>query len=45
MEPGKFTALVGSSSEDLAAREDFWITGKVREVAEGRVMDTPVSMS
>ena len=45
VEPGKFTALVGSSSEDLAAREDFWITGKVREVAEGRVMDTPVSIS
>ncbi|MCZ4149557.1 hypothetical protein BZG21_34655, partial [Escherichia coli] len=45
VEPGKFTALVGSSSEDLAAQADFQITGKVREVAEGRVMDTPVDIA
>lgn len=45
VEPGKFTALVGSSSEDLAAQADFEITGTVREVAEGRVMDTPVAIA
>lgn len=42
VEPGKFTALVGTSSEDLPLQASFRITGKLREVAEGRVMDTPV---
>ena len=45
VEPGTFTALVGSSSEDLAVQADFEITGTVREVAEGRVMDTPVDIA
>ena len=42
VEPGKFTALIGSHSEDLGQKETFEIVGQVREVGEGRVMDTPV---
>jgi len=45
VEPGKFTALVGTSSEDLPLQAEFRITGKVREVAEGRVLDTPVDIA
>ncbi|WP_159613755.1 beta-glucosidase [Glutamicibacter sp. JC586] len=44
VEPGKFTATVGSSSEDLSLQSSFEIVGRVREVGEGRVMDTPVSI-
>jgi len=44
VEPGKFTATVGSSSEDLSLQSSFEIVGRVREVGEGRVMDTPVNV-
>jgi len=42
VEPGKFTAVIGSSSEDLGQSATFEIVGQIREVGEGRVMDTPV---
>jgi len=45
VEPGKFTAAIGSNSEDLGQQEAFKIVGEIREVGEGRVMDTPVVVS
>ncbi|UXN32224.1 glycoside hydrolase family 3 N-terminal domain-containing protein [Glutamicibacter sp. M10] len=42
VEPGNFIATVGSSSEDLRLQGQFRIVGHVRELKEGRVMDTPV---
>ncbi|WP_417366899.1 glycoside hydrolase family 3 N-terminal domain-containing protein [Glutamicibacter arilaitensis] len=45
VEPGSFTVQLGNSSEDLPLTGSFTITGEVREVPEGRVMDTPVQIS
>ncbi|WP_102157906.1 glycoside hydrolase family 3 N-terminal domain-containing protein [Zhihengliuella halotolerans] len=42
VEPGAFGIEVGTSSEDLPLTGRFTIIGEVREVPEGRVMDTPV---
>lgn len=42
VEPGVFGVRVGSSSEDLPLAAEFRITGPLREVPEGRIMDTPV---
>ncbi|MGH3652121.1 glycoside hydrolase family 3 N-terminal domain-containing protein [Glutamicibacter sp.] len=44
VEPGSFAVQVGNSSEDLPLTGSFTITGEVREVLEGRVMDTPVQV-
>lgn len=45
VEPGKFTVFIGSDSEDLGQQAGFNIVGEIREVGEGRVMDTPVVIS
>ncbi|MNW57620.1 Exo-alpha-(1-_6)-L-arabinopyranosidase [compost metagenome] len=45
VEPGSFAVQLGTSSEDLPLAGSFAITGEVREVPEGRVMDTPVKVS
>ncbi|MCO1337861.1 glycosyl hydrolase [Kocuria polaris] len=42
VEPGAFGVEVGTSSENLPLTGEFTIVGEVREVPEGRVMDTPV---
>lgn len=44
VEPGEFVVRVGSSSTDLPLQASFQITGGVREVGEGRVLTTPVSV-
>ncbi|WP_119698287.1 glycoside hydrolase family 3 N-terminal domain-containing protein [Microbacterium halotolerans] len=45
VEPGDFGVRVGTSSEDLPLAGSFRITGQVRHVPEGRVMDTPVTVT
>ena len=45
VEPGSFIVELGNSSENLPLTGSFTITGEVREVPEGRVMDTPVQVS
>lgn len=45
VEPGTFIVELGNSSENLPLAGSFTITGEVREVPEGRVMDTPVQVS
>lgn len=45
VEPGDFGVRVGTSSEDLPLAGSFRITGQVRHVPEGRVMDTPVAVT
>ncbi|MBG6084926.1 glycoside hydrolase family 3 N-terminal domain-containing protein [Zhihengliuella flava] len=45
VEPGLFGVELGTSSEDLPLTGAFTITGSVREVPEGRVMDTPVTVA
>lgn len=45
VEPGRFTAFIGADSEDLGQQDAFDIVGEIREVDEGRVMDTPVVVS
>ncbi|WP_308727277.1 MULTISPECIES: glycoside hydrolase family 3 N-terminal domain-containing protein [unclassified Arthrobacter] len=44
VEPGNFAVEVGNSSEELPLTGSFTIAGEVREVPEGRVMDTPVQV-
>ncbi|GHC99156.1 glycoside hydrolase family 3 N-terminal domain-containing protein [Zhihengliuella salsuginis] len=44
VEPGTFGVEVGTSSEDLPLTGAFAVVGGVREVPEGRVMDTPVTV-
>lgn len=45
VEPGEFGIRVGTSSEDLPLCASFKIVGQVREVPEGRIMNTPVTIS
>jgi beta-xylosidase len=44
VEPGTITVTVGGSSDDLPLTGSFTLTGPVRTVGIGRVLDTPVSV-
>jgi hypothetical protein len=37
--------MIGSSSEDIRLRADVTLTGDVRPVGTGRILDTPVEVT
>jgi beta-xylosidase len=44
VEPGEITVAIGGASDDLPLRGSFTLTGPVRTVGPGRVLDTPVQI-
>jgi beta-xylosidase len=44
VEPGSVGVAIGGSSDDLPLTGSFTLTGPVREVGAGRVLDTPVAI-
>lgn len=44
VEPGEFGVAVGTASDALPLSGNFRIAGAVREVGEGRILDTPSSV-
>jgi beta-glucosidase len=45
VDPGEIELSVGRSSEDRPLQASVLVTGSVREVGEGRVLDTPVGIA